>query len=175
VSEHPDVMAFFQQTSEQRLNKKMLKTTQGSTLFITHLSRNALNLRPPLGFFRYFALIQNGANKATLDLKHHGIATIVDLARIYALSEGISSVNTIERLKQAAGTPSLSKASAANLIDAYEFLSMLRMMHQANKLQKGQQPNNYLSPKEISKLEREHLKDAFKVIKTMQDHRQSTY
>ena len=52
---------------------------------------------------------------------------------------------------------------------------MLRMMHQANKLQQGQQPNNYLSPKEISKLEREHLKDAFKVIKTMQDSRQSTY
>ena len=153
----------------------MLKTTQRSTLFIAHLSRNALNLRPPLGFFRDFVLIQDGENKATLDLKHNGIAPIVDLARIYALSEGIASVNTIERLQQAAGTPSLTKASAANLIDAYEFLSMLRMMHQANKLQQGKQPNNYLSPKEISKLEREHLKDAFKLIKTMQDSRQSTY
>ena len=159
----------------EQVRVKMLKKTQSSTLFIAHLSRNALNLRPPLGFFRDFVLIQDGENKATLDLKHNGIAPIVDLARIYALSEGISSVNTIERLKQAAGTPSLTKASAANLIDAYEFLSMLRMMHQANKLQKGQQPNNYLSPKEISKLEREHLKDAFKVIKTMQDSRQSTY
>lgn len=153
---------------------KMLKTTQRSTLFIAHLSRNALNLRPPLGFFRDFVLIQDGENKATLDLKHNGIAPIVDLARIYALSEGIASVNTIERLQQAAGTPSLTKASAANLIDAYEFLSMLRMEHQAKKLQQGEQPNNYLPPKEISKLEREHLKDAFKVIKTMQDSRQST-
>ena len=159
----------------EQVQTNMLKTTQRSTLFIAHLSRNALNLRPPLGFFRDFVLIQDGENKATLDLKHNGIAPIVDLARIYALSEGISSVNTIERLQQAAGTPSLTKASAANLIDAYEFLSMLRMMHQANKLQQGQQPNNYLSPKEISKLEREHLKDAFKVIKTMQDSRQSTY
>ena len=159
----------------EQVRVKMLKTTQRSTLFIAHLSRNALNLRPPLGFFRDFVLIQNGENKATLDLKHNGIAPIVDLARIYALSEGISSVNTIERLKQAAGTPSLTKSSAANLIDAYEFLSMLRMMHQAKKMQLGQQPNNYLSPKDISKLEREHLKDAFKVIKTMQDSRQSTY
>lgn len=158
-----------------QVREAMLKTTQGSTLFIAHLSRNALNLRPPLGFFRDFVLIQDGENKATLDLKHNGIAPIVDLARIYALSEGIPSVNTIERLQQAAGTPSLTKASAANLIDAYEFLSMLRMEHQANKLQQGQLPNNYLSPKEISKLEREHLKDAFKVIKTMQDSRQSTY
>jgi CBS domain-containing protein len=159
----------------EQVKTKMLQTTKSSTLFIAHLSRNALNLRPPLGFFRDFVLIQNGENKATLDLKHNGIAPIVDLARIYALSEGIATVNTIERLKQAAGTPSLSKSSAANLIDAYEFLSMLRMMHQAKKLQLGQQPNNYLSPKDISKLEREHLKDAFKVIKTLQDSRQSTY
>lgn len=158
----------------EQVRINMLKATQRSTLFIAHLSRNALNLRPPLGFFRDFVLIQDGENKATLDLKHNGIAPIVDLARIYALSEGISAVNTIERLKQAAGTTSLTKSSAANLIDAYEFLSMLRMMHQANKLQQGQQPNNYLSPKDISKLEREHLKDAFKVIKTMQDSRQST-
>jgi len=159
----------------EQVRKKMLATTQHSSLFIAHLSRNALNLRPPLGFFRDFVLIQDGENKATLDLKHNGIAPIVDLARIYALSEGISSVNTVERLKQAAGTPSLTKASAANLIDAFEFLSMLRMMNQANKLQQGQAPNNYLSPKEISKLEREHLKDAFKVIKTMQDNRQATF
>jgi CBS domain-containing protein len=159
----------------EKVRTKMLKTTKSSTLFIAHLSRNALNLRPPLGFFRDFVLKQNGENKATLDLKHNGIAPIVDLARIYALSEGISSVNTIERLKQAAGTPSLSTASAANLVDAFEFLSMLRMVNQADKLQQGLEPNNYLSPKDISKLEREHLKDAFKVIKTMQDSRQSTY
>ncbi|SEL78080.1 CBS domain-containing protein [Colwellia chukchiensis] len=159
----------------EQVREKMLKATQLSTLFIAHLTKNALNLRPPLGFFRDFVLIQDGENKATLDIKHNGIAPIVDLARIYALSEGIACVNTIERLKLAAGTPSLTRASAANLIAAYEFLSMLRMTHQANKLQQGQQPNNYLSPKELSKLEREHLKDAFKVIKTLQDSRQSTF
>lgn len=155
------------------VRKRLLQETQHSTLFIAHLTSNALHLKPPLGFFRDFVLIQAGDNKATLDLKHNGIAPIVDLARIYALSEGIFAVNTIERLKQAAGTPSLTQASAENLIDAYEFLSMLRMEHQVNRIAKGKKPNNYLPPKEISKLEREHLKDAFKVIKTLQDNRQS--
>jgi len=157
------------------VRKKMLRKTQNSTLFIAHLSKNALGLRPPLGFFRDFVLIQNGKHKATLDLKHNGIAPVVDLARIYALSEGISAVNTIERIQQAAGTASLTKASADNLIDAYEFLGMLRVEHQAKELMRGDSPDNYLSPKEISKLEREHLKDAFKVIKTLQDARQSSY
>lgn len=142
---------------------------------MAHLSKNALAFRPPLGFFRDFVLIKDGENQNVLDLKHNGIAPIVDLARIYALNEGVSANNTIERLKQVAGTPSLTKASAENLIDAYEFLGLLRMEHQAKKLQLNEQPDNYLAPKDISKLEREHLKDAFKVIKTLQDSRQATY
>ncbi len=158
-----------------QVRSRLLTKTKSNSLFIAHLSKNALALRPPLGFFRDFVLVKDGENKEVLDLKHNGIAPIVDLARIYALSEGIAATNTIERLQQAAGTPSLTKASAANLIDAYEFLGLLRLEHQAKCLQLNQKPDNYLAPKHISKLEREHLKDAFKVIKTLQDSRQTTY
>ena len=157
------------------VREKLLEKTQNNSLFIAHLSKNALGLRPPLGFFRDFVLIQNGKHKATLDIKHNGIAPIVDLARIYALSQGISAVNTIERIKQAAGSAAITQSSAENLIDAYEFLGLLRVKHQASKLMKGLSPDNYLSPNELSKLEREHLKDAFKVIKTLQDSRQASY
>lgn len=159
----------------ETVRTNLLKKTKNSTLFIAHLSKNALGLRPPLGFFRDFVLKQNGKHKATLDLKHNGIAPIVDLARIYALSQGISAVNTIERIKQAAGSSAITKSSAENLIDAYEFLGILRVKHQANKLVQGLEADNYLSPKELSKLEREHLKDAFKVIKTLQDSRQASF
>ncbi len=156
------------------VRNKLLNKTKSNSLFLAHLSRNALMLRPPLGFFRDFVLISDGEHKSSLDIKHNGIAPIVDLARIYALAEGIASVNTIERLQKAAGSPSISKESAANLIDAYEFLGILRLQHQADLLQAGKVPNNYLPPQSLSKLEREHLKDAFKVIKALQDNRQST-
>lgn len=156
-----------------KVRDNMLKKTKKNTLFIAHLSANALSFRPPLGFFRDFVLIQNGKHKATLDIKHNGIAPIVDLARIYALSEGVAVVNTIERIRQVAGSGSLTKSSAENLIDAYEFLTSVRLEHQAKQLINNEEPDNYIAPKEISKLEREHLKDAFKVIKTLQDHRQS--
>jgi CBS domain-containing protein len=159
----------------ENVRYEMLEKTKRSTLFIAHLSKNALRLKPPLGFFRDFVLKHDGENKSVLDLKHNGIAPIVDLARIYALTEGISSTNTITRLRQAAGTRSLTKESAANLIAAYEFISMLRMQNQSMRMQNNKKPNNFLPPKALSKLEREHLKDAFKVIKTMQDVRQSSY
>ena len=157
----------------EKVRTNMLEKTQRSTLFIAHMSSNALRSRPPLGFFRGLVLIQNGKHKSTLDLKHNGIAPIVDLARIYALSEGVFAVNTIERLKQCAGTKSLTKAAAMNLIDAYEFLTSVRLEHQARCLTEGLPVNSYIAPKQISRLERQHLKDAFKVIKSMQDYRQS--
>jgi len=162
------------ETLLNEVRSKLLNKTKGNSLFLAHLSRNALVLRPPLGFFRDFVLISDGEHKSSLDIKHNGIAPIVDLARIYALAEGIASVNTIERLQKSAGSPSISKESAANLIDAYEFLGILRLQHQAGLLQAGKEPNNYLPPQSLSKLEREHLKDAFKVIKALQESRQST-
>jgi CBS domain-containing protein len=157
----------------EKVRQRMLQKTKVNTLFIAHMSSNALRSRPPLGFFRDFVLIQDGKHNATLDLKHNGIAPIVDLARIYALSEGVSAVNTLERLQQCSGSKSLAKASAENLIDAYAFLTSVRLEHQGKLLQKNQPVDSYIDPKQISKLEREHLKDAFKVIKSMQDYRQS--
>ncbi|WDD99630.1 putative nucleotidyltransferase substrate binding domain-containing protein [Thalassomonas actiniarum] len=157
------------------LRHTMLEQTRGNTLFLAHLTKNALNLRPPLGFFRDFVLEKNGDNKNTLDLKHKGIAPIVDLARIYALAEGVSAVNTVERLRQVGGSASLTLASAKNLIDAVEFMGMLRIEHQVKQLQQGKVADNFLPPKQISRLEREHLKDAFKVVKSLQDVRQSVY
>lgn len=159
----------------EKVRRDMLLSTKKNTLFIAYMSKNALQHRPPLGFFRDFVLVQDGENKNVLDLKHNGIAPIVDLARIYALSQGITATNTIDRLRAAAGTPAVTQSSALNLIDAYEFLGMLRMQHQAQRITEGKAPNNYLPPKNISKLEREHLKDAFKVIKNMQDSRQTAY
>jgi CBS domain-containing protein len=43
------------------------------------------------------------------------------------------------------------------------------MRHQANQLAQGQPADNFLSPDELSPLERGHLKDAFLLINTMQE------
>ncbi len=154
---------------------RMLSKTTKNSVFIAYMSKNALQHKPPLGFFRDFVLAERGDNKKALDLKHNGIAPVVDLARIYALQEGVVGVNTLDRLKQVTGTKSLSSSSARSLIDAFEFLGQLRLNHQANLMQVGEEPSNYMHPREISKLERDHLKEAFKVIKTLQESRQVAF
>ena len=155
------------------LRQHLLAKTKSNTLFINYITKNALQRRPPLGFFRDFVLKQNGTHYKTLDLKKNGIAPIVDLARLVSLSLGIDEVNTIERIKQASASPILPKEAASSLLDAFELLTTLRLKHQASNFEQKLPADNYLSPKTLSKLEREHLKDAFKVVKSIQDTKQA--
>jgi len=151
------------------LQERVVKLSQKDRIFIAYMAANALKHRPPLGFFRKFVLIHGGDHNDTFDIKHRGIVPIVDLARVYALSAGLTEINTLERLKAAAVAGAVSKDGAANLVDAAELIGTLRMRHQAYQLRRGEAANNFVSPAELSPLERGHLKDAFALINTMQE------
>jgi CBS domain-containing protein len=151
------------------LKERVLALSKADRIFIAYMAANALKHRPPLGFFRKFVLIHGGEHDQTFDIKHRGVVPIVDLARVYALSAGLEEINTLERLRAAGAAGALSKNGAANLVDAAELIGTLRMRHQAGQLKRGEAADNFLSPDELSPLERGHLKDAFSLINTMQE------
>ena len=151
------------------LQQNILKKSQENRIFLAYMMANAMKHRPPLGFFRQFVLERGGEHDDTLDLKHRGIVPITDMARVLALSLGKEPVNTVERLRACAGSPALSNEMAENLEDALEFIASLRIQHQASQIRRGQKADNYVPPSELSELEREHLKHAFRVIQTMQE------
>ena len=151
------------------LQTMILKKSQENRIFLAHMMANAMQHRPPLGFFRQFVLERGGEHDDTLDLKHRGIVPITDIARLLALSLGKGQVNTVDRLRACAGTPVLSTDMAENLEDALEFIASVRIQHQANQIRRGVTTDNYVPPDQLSALEREHLKHAFKVIQLMQE------
>ena len=153
----------------EALHQHVLEHSSANRIFIAYMAANALKHRPPLGFFRSFVLIHGGEHDHTLDLKSRGTVPVVDLARVHALSAGIPQINTIERLQTGGEVQALSRDGAANLIDALELIGTLRMRHQARQIRSGQKADNYLSPDELSSPERDHLKDAFSLINTMQE------
>ncbi|MEW8431545.1 MAG: cyclic nucleotide-binding/CBS domain-containing protein, partial [gamma proteobacterium symbiont of Ctena orbiculata] len=116
-----------------------------------------------------------GKHDDTFDIKHRGIVPITDIARVFALDQGLPQVNTTERLEAAAETTVLSRDMGENLVDALEFIASIRIYHQAEQIRKGLKPDNYMSPEELSDLERKHLKDAFRVIQEMQDAMENRY
>ncbi len=150
------------------LQRENLEKSRTNGIFLAHMVSNALKHRPPLGFFRNIVLIHGGEHDKTFDIKLRGIVPLVDLARVYSLAEGLDETNTIGRLRAATGTQVLSAEGARNLEDAYEFIATLRIQHQVHQLRAGGKPDNYLSPGELSALERSRLKDAFGIIATMQ-------
>lgn len=150
------------------LRAEVLKRTRGNTLFLAHLSGNALGHGPALGWLGRLRTEHGGEHRGRIDLKHSGIVPVVDLARIYALETGSGAVNTHERLVAVSDGRAISAQSAHDLRDALEFIAMVRLRHQARRMGRGLAPDNFLDPVELSNFERRQLRDAFQVVRTLQ-------
>jgi len=153
----------------ERMQERVLPQARGSQFFLAYMMSNAMQHRPPLGFFRQFVLVHDGQHDDTLDLKHTGIVPVTDIARVLALAGSIDEVSTLKRLAVAAEKGLVSREMAENLEDALELISGLRVRHQAEQIARGEQADNFLNPDDLSSLERGHLKDAFRVIQTQQE------
>ncbi len=150
------------------LKESIRKDAKRNELFLALMAKNAMNFQPPLGFFRQFVLEKSGEHKNTLDIKKHGIMPIVEIARIRALAAGEVRITTRNRLRAAAKAGEITESDAANLIDALDFIEKLRVEHQNRQLHAGKQPDNHLSPDELSSLVRHNLKSAFNQINVSQ-------
>jgi CBS domain-containing protein len=159
----------------EALQRENLERSRENGIFLAYMTANALTQRPPLGFFRNIVLIRGGEHDRSVDVKLRGVMPVVNLARVYALSEGRAELNTVDRLRATAGTPALSAEGARDLEDAYAFIGALRARHQARALRAGRPADNFVAPDALSALERAHLKDAFRVIATMQQALERRY
>ncbi|HHQ68684.1 MAG TPA: CBS domain-containing protein [Halothiobacillaceae bacterium] len=149
--------------------KKVRPQVQKNEIFLHKLIDNALQHRLPLGFFRHKLVLDSESRAHGLDLKHAGLLPIVDIARIYALKAGLSELNTINRLQKAGETEWLSAKSAAELIDAWRLFYMLRNRHQSEQSLAHKPLDNQIPVSALSRLEQNHLRDAFRVVS---DHQQ---
>ncbi|MEM1286057.1 MAG: putative nucleotidyltransferase substrate binding domain-containing protein [Pseudomonadota bacterium] len=150
------------------LQRRTLDLAKANSIFRAHMTANSLKHTPPLSLFRGFALIRSGEHKNTVDLKHNGVVPIVDLARLYALEGALEAVNTRERIEAAQEAGTVSKQGGRDLLDAFDLISTVRLRHQARQIRDGEKPDNFLAPSRLSAFERNHLKDAFGVIKGLQ-------
>jgi len=152
----------------QDLRDHVLCKIRGNHIFLAHMTRDALSRQPPLGFFRNFVLIKGGEHDHTFDVKLNGIVPIVDLARVYTLAQCSSAINTLDRLDLMESRKAISSDTAGELHDALEFISNLRIQHQARQVKAGKEMDNFVSPDNLSHIDRKLLKEAFLVIRNMQ-------
>lgn len=152
----------------ENLEHEVLAKAKKNSIFVAHMISNSLKHTVPLGFFRGLTLIRSGENRNTIDLKASGVVPVVDLGRIYALLGSLTAANTRDRIEGARDAGVISKSGAHDLLDAYDLIAETRLRHQAAQVAQGEAPDNFMNPAEMSDLERNHLRDAFMVVKTMQ-------
>ncbi|HEY6525783.1 MAG TPA: putative nucleotidyltransferase substrate binding domain-containing protein [Solirubrobacteraceae bacterium] len=132
------------------------------------LARFALSHRPAARRFRGLVVDQGGAYPGTLDLKAGGLVPIVDLARWGAMTAGVTSATTPERLRAAAEAGTLAPADAHTLQDAFELVNNLRLEHQVEQMRAGRRPDDHVDPEALSSLMRIQLRQALRAVATIQ-------
>ena len=143
------------------LREFLFETLDGWSGFFTPLSENALRLKPPIGFFKNFVVASKGKHKDTFDIKK-AMTPIVDFARIYALKNRIAETNTLERLEQLRIKGVLKQPQYEELEKAYSFLQQTRFVRQVTAIMdESGQPDNYINPKKLTRIEQKMLKEIF--------------
>ena len=99
-----------------------------------------------------------------IDLKKGGAVPIANLARYYALANGITISATLDRLVAAEGLGAINKETAQSLREAFAVIYQVRLDHQVQQIRDGLKPDNLIRPEELPPLARAELREAFQAI-----------
>lgn len=150
------------------LRNFVLRNFRTASVALNFLVDDNLSKKIPLNIFRQIQTERSGEYKDHLNLKTTACVHIVDCARVFALREGIRSTNTIERLKEVSKKGILKEKDVEYIVAAYETLMMLRIRDAMAKMRRGQDPDNYINPKELSNREYSLLKEALVMVSRLQ-------
>ncbi|UCD80668.1 MAG: cyclic nucleotide-binding domain-containing protein [Desulfobacterales bacterium] len=136
--------------------------------FFRHLAENALFFTPPIGFFRNFLVESKGEHRDSFDIKA-AMQPVVDYARIYALNHRIEETNTLGRLNELLRQEEISAQQYNELDTVYSYLMQQRFVRQVRAvIEEKAEPDNYINPKKLSRIEQTTLKEIFKRIEKFQ-------
>jgi CBS domain-containing protein len=131
--------------------------------FLGRLARTATDFKPPLGFRGALVVHSKDATRG-VDLKRGGAIPISNLARFFALSNGITISSTADRLAAVKEAGALDTETAESLREAFEIVMRLRLEHHADQIEAAAEPDNVVDPAGLPPLTRTQLREAFRAI-----------
>ena len=132
-------------------------------IFLARMAAAALRWRPPIG---RFGRVHD--SDGTIDVKAAAILPIVALARLFALEAGSDARNTVERLTAANRAGVVSDDGADTLVEAYRFVTDLRLDEQLRARQAGGPATNDVRLAALPARRRRHLKEIFAAVRDQQ-------
>jgi CBS domain-containing protein len=136
----------------------VMRTARGHPDFIRQIARTATDAKVPLGFRGQLV------HDATVDIKRGGSLPIANLARFFALANGITISATLDRLAAATEVGALDDEVGAALQEAFVAIMRVRLEHQARCIAEGRPPDNLVRPDAMTPLTRTQLREALRVV-----------
>lgn len=99
-----------------------------------------------------------------IDIKKAAVFPIVQGIRSLALRERIRETTTVKRIKILEEKKIIEKNKAAELLEAFDVVNTLRLKSQLEDIQTGKKINNEIDTHSLGKIERDLLKDSFKIV-----------
>lgn len=127
--------------------------------FLALLGAQLGDMGTPLGLFGGFK-----TEAGRVDLKKGGLLPLVSAARVLALRDGSSALDTPGRLQAAVAAGHLNAEDAAGFRDAHELLLRLVLEQQIEDVRAGISPSPRVEIKRLDGLTRHRLREALKRI-----------
>jgi len=158
------------------LRRHVTALTKGNGAFLREMVRDDAEHGVALGWFGRFITVQDEPeHKGKMNLKHTGSMPLVEAVRLLALREGIEAGPTLARM-EALGEAGLLEADELDYLrGAYRHISHILLRQQLRDHAAGATPGNYVSPKALSKREKDYLRDCFRAIRAFRDRVRSEF
>jgi CBS domain-containing protein len=139
---------------------EVLRSARDHADFIRRLARTATDWEVPLGRRGHIATDKDGR----FDVKKGGTLPIANLARLHALSAGITVSATLDRLLAAEEMGQLDADTATSLREAFAIVLRVRHEHHAACFREGREADNRIDPEELSAPRRAELVEALRGV-----------
>jgi CBS domain-containing protein len=137
-------------------------------VFLGVLARDVAERRPPLSLLGHVTVRRSGPRRGTVDLKGAGSLQLVGAARLAALELSLTATNTIDRFRAAGARGLYSPEDTTEIVEAYQLLMRLRLVHQLHQLALGRPPDNDVDPEQLSHADGLLLREALKTVGRVQ-------
>lgn len=142
---------------------------------LTAMANDETNRPVALGFFGGLKAASDARHPGRIDLKLNGTLPLVGALRLFALRAGIEETSSMGRLTALAARGTINADDAEKLRHAFTQVTHALLRQQLVDFHADREVGNFVDPEGLTRLEREHLVDALKVIDRLRKSARSEF
>lgn len=159
----------------KELKEYTFKLSSDSQSFYTNFAKIIMSFNVPLGFFDGFVYDKDKNHKNEIDIKKGAIFILVQSIRSLSLEHKIFRTNTLKRIEELNKLGVLEDELSSELIEAFNFLSTLKLKTNLQKLDSKREIDNFINPNDLNSMDKDLLKDSFKIVNKIKKKLENRY